>query len=33
MVVEMADKRYGLGTSNLDEIQIVRIGWMEDALV
>jgi hypothetical protein len=33
MVVEMADKRYGLGTSNLDEIRIVRIGWMEDALV
>ena len=33
MVVEMADKRYGLGTSNLNEIQIVRIGWMEDALV
>jgi hypothetical protein len=33
MVVEMADKRYGLGTSNLNEIQIVRIGWMEDSLV
>jgi hypothetical protein len=33
MVVEMADKRYGLGTSNLNEIEIVRIGWMEDALV
>jgi hypothetical protein len=33
MVVEMADKRYGLGASNLNEIQIVRIGWMEDALV
>jgi hypothetical protein len=33
MVVEMADKHYGLGTSKLDEIQIVRIGWMEDALV
>ena len=33
MVVEMADKRYGLGTSNLEEIGINRIGWMEDALV
>jgi hypothetical protein len=33
MVVEMADKRYGLGTSKLEEIKIVRIGWMEDALV
>jgi len=33
MVVEMADKRYGLGTSNLDEIGINRVGWMEDVLV
>jgi hypothetical protein len=33
MVVEMADKRYGLGTSNLEEIQINRVGWMEDVLV
>ncbi len=33
MVVEMADKQYGLGTSKLEEIQINRIGWMEDALV
>jgi hypothetical protein len=33
MVVEMADKRYGLGTSNLDEIGINRIGWAEDVLV
>lgn len=33
LVVEMADKRYGLGTSNLEEIGINRIGWMEDVLV
>ena len=33
MVVEMADKQYGLGTSKLEEIQINRIGWMEDVLV
>jgi uncharacterized Fe-S center protein len=33
MVVEMADKRYGLGTSKLEEIQIERIGWTEDVLV
>jgi len=33
MVVEMADKRYGLGTSKLEEIGINRIGWMEDVLV
>ena len=33
MVVEMADKRYGLGTSKLEKIQIERIGWTEDVLV
>lgn len=33
MVVERADKQYGLGTSNLEEIGINRIGWMEDVLV
>lgn len=33
VVVEMADKRYGLGTSKLEEIQIQRIGWTEDVLV
>jgi len=33
MVVEMADKQYGLGTSKLEEIQINRIGWTEDILV
>jgi len=33
LVVEMADKQYRLGTSKLEEIQIARIGWTEDALV
>ena len=33
LVVEMADKRYGLGTSNLEEIGINRIGWMDQVLV
>jgi hypothetical protein len=33
LVVEMADKQYRLGTSKLEEIQIERIGWTEDALV
>lgn len=33
LVVEMADKRYALGTSNLEEIGINRIGWSEDILV
>jgi hypothetical protein len=33
LVVEMADKRYGLGTSNLEEIGINRIGWLDQVLV
>ena len=33
LVVEMADKQYGLGTSRLEEIQIDRIGWTDDILV
>lgn len=33
MVVEMADTRYGLGTSKLEEIHVERIGWTEDVLV
>jgi hypothetical protein len=33
MVVEMADKQYGLGTSKLEEIGINRIGWTEGVLV
>jgi uncharacterized protein DUF362 len=31
--VEMADKRYGLGTSRTEQIQLDRIGWTADALV
>jgi hypothetical protein len=33
IVVEAADKRYGLGTSNIEEIGINRIGWKADILV
>jgi hypothetical protein len=33
LCVAMADRRYGLGTSRLDEIKIVRAGWTADALV
>jgi hypothetical protein len=33
LVVEMADKRYGLGTSKLEEIRIDRLGWIDDILV
>ncbi len=33
LCVAMADERYGLGTSRLDEIKIVRAGWTQDILV
>ena len=31
--VEMADKKYGLGTSRMEEIQLERVGWSTDILV
>jgi hypothetical protein len=31
--VEAADKVYGLGTSNLEEIKIAHIGWEEELLL
>jgi hypothetical protein len=31
--VEAADKAYGLGTSNMDEIKISHFGWAEDLLL
>jgi len=33
LCVEAADKVYGLGTSNLEEIKIAHIGWEEDLLL
>jgi len=33
LCVEMADKKYGLGTSRMEQIQLDRIGWTTDALV
>lgn len=33
LCVAMADRRYGLGTSSLEEITINRIGWADGALV
>jgi hypothetical protein len=33
LCVEMADKKYGLGTSHMEQIQLDRIGWTADALV
>lgn len=33
LCVEAADNIYGLGTSNLNEINIVPLGWQEDLLL
>lgn len=33
LCVQMADKRYGLGTSRMDEIKLERTGWAEGALI
>ena len=33
LCVQMADKRYGLGTCKMDEIRLERAGWAEGALV
>ena len=33
LCVEMADKKYGLGISRMEQIQLDRIGWTADALV
>ncbi len=31
--VGLADTRHGLGVANLDEIELIKIGWMEDVLI
>jgi hypothetical protein len=31
--IELADTRYGLGVSNPDAIDLVRLGWTDDALI
>jgi len=31
--IETADTRYGLGNSHPDRIQLIRMGWKEDALI
>jgi hypothetical protein len=33
LCVEMADKKYGLGTSRMEQIQLDRLGWATDVLV
>ena len=33
LCVEMADKKYGLGTSRMEQIQLDHIGWTADELV
>ena len=31
--VGLADTRHGIGIANLDEIELIKIGWMEDILI
>jgi hypothetical protein len=31
--IELADKRYAIGTSDPDKIELVRLGWTEDILI
>jgi len=31
--ITVADKKYHLGVSNLNRIQLIKIGWMEDVLI
>lgn len=31
--VGLADTRHGVGIANLDEIELIKIGWMEDILI
>lgn len=31
--IRVADERYGLGAADLDRIDLVRLGWMEEALI
>ena len=33
LCVQMADEKFGLGTSRMSEIELVRAGWTQDALV
>ena len=33
LCVAMADEKYGLGTSRLEEIKIERIGWTQDSFI
>jgi len=31
--ITVADKKYHLGVSDLNRIQLVKLGWMEDVLI
>jgi len=31
--IKIADTQYGLGVSDPERIDVVRLGWMEDALI
>lgn len=31
--IQIADKKYGLGTSDLNRIELIKLGWLEDVLI
>jgi hypothetical protein len=31
--IQIADTKYGLGTSNLNKIELIKLGWSEDVLI
>lgn len=31
--IELADTRYGLGTANPENIELIKLGWMDDCLI
>ncbi|MHB8055455.1 MAG: DUF362 domain-containing protein [Candidatus Aminicenantales bacterium] len=31
--IQLADTRYGIGTSNLDQIELVKLGWLDDIMI
>jgi hypothetical protein len=31
--IQLADTRYGIGTSNLEQIELIKMGWLDDVMI
>ncbi len=31
--IQLADTRYGIGTSNLEQIELIKLGWLDDVMI